>query len=287
MFKKLCKLTIVLLLAVMVSGVFAGNAFAEKKQYTGRTWEYVNFTALLSPNWAFVVMPGHRYEYYRHDKSKIKDGEHTLQTFMYELFVGPVYIKKFDKLTFKLPVWYYYMGFDFSNLALGPDNDFGYLYSHNIEVLPIFEYKLGKATLVSRTIFHNKVYAHSKFYDEAKDKKGYSLLLRQLLRINYPLTESIVFTIADEVFYGLVEDDGTNDADDNAAPFKLVGEPFYAQESFNKNRLYTGFVFKFTPFISLSTQYIYETNYIVDDDYKLKDRNHYAQFTLNYVMKLY
>src|SRR6056297_2957588 len=94
MFKKLCKLTIVLLLAVMVSGVFAGNAFAEKKQYTGRTWEYVNFTALLSPNWAFVVMPGHRYEYYRHDKSKIKDGEHTLQTFMYELFVGPVYIKK-------------------------------------------------------------------------------------------------------------------------------------------------------------------------------------------------
>lgn len=275
MFKKLSKLVIVLLLAVLVSGLFAGNAFAEKKQYTGRTWEYVNFTALLSPSWAFVVMPGHRYEYYRHDGM-------SYGTFMYELFVGPVYIKKFDKLTFKLPVWYYYMGFDLKESALDD-----YLYSHNIEVLPIFEYKVGKATLISRTIFHNKVYANNKFYDEAKDKKGYSLLLRELIRINYPITDSIVFTIADEIFYGLIEDDGTNDADDNAGPFKLVGEPFYAQESFNKNRFYTGFVFKFTPFVSLSTQYIYETNYIVDDDYKLKDRNHYAFFTLNYVMKLY
>ena len=99
--------------------------------------------------------------------------------------------------------------------------------------------------------------------------------------------QTCALPISDEIFYGLIEDDGTNDADDNAGPFKLVGEPFYAQESFNKNRFYTGFVFKFTPFVSLSTQYIYETNYIVDDDYKLKDRNHYAFFTLNYVMKLY
>lgn len=268
MFKKLCKLTIVLLLAVMVSGVFAGNAFAEKKQYTGRTWEYVNFTALLSPNWAFVVMPGHRYEYYRHD------GE-SLGTFMYELFAGPVYIKKFDKLTFKLPVWYYYMGFDLKKTPLDD-----YLYSHNIEVLPIVEYKIGKATLINRVIFHNKVYAHNDYYERAKDKKGYSLLIRELVRLNYQITDTVGFTVADEMFFGAIEDGGTKDS-------RLIGEPFYAKKGFTKNRFYTGFNFKLAPMISLSTQYIYETNYNPNHDHKLIDRNHYAFLTLNYVMKLF
>ncbi len=268
MFKKLSKLVIVLLLAVMVTGT-ALMEDASATTYTGRTWEYFNFTALLSPNWAFVVMPGHRYEYYRSNDQEEKG------TFFYELFAGPVYIQKFNDFTLKLPLWYYYMGFPVETGKF----EGKYFYSHNIEFLPIVEYTTGKLKLTNRVIFHNKVYAKNALYETRSQREGFSMLIRELFRVTYSVSEKFFVTIADELFFGVIEDEQTSQLP--------TGEPFYAKKGFNKNRLYAGFGYKFTPFVSFVPQYVYETNYDPDDDHKLTEIEHYAQFTLNYVLKLY
>jgi hypothetical protein len=242
---------------------------------TGRTWVYGNLTALLSPNWAFVVMPGHRYEYSR----SYDEGQDEFKTFFYELFAGPVYIQKLsDNLTLKLPLWYYYMGFDFDNVnSKGIIGD--YLYSHNIEFLPILEYKMGNFVFMNRVIFHNKIYADNKLYDTDDRKSGYSLLIREKLQITYLLNKKMGLIFADEIFIGAVEDEDTKDIPS--------GEPFYAKKKFNKNRVYLGMFYKVTPMTKIVPQYILETNYLPEKDYELKDVHHYINFTVSHVLKLF
>ena len=57
-------------------------------------------------------------------------------TSFYEFFTGPIYINKLsDNVTFKLPMWYYYMGFpNTAGQAAVRDNN--YYYSHNFEFVP-------------------------------------------------------------------------------------------------------------------------------------------------------
>ncbi len=242
---------------------------------TGRTWGYFNLTTLLSPNWAFVVMPGHRYEFSRSNDPN----QSEIKTYFYELFAGPVYVTKLSKnLKLKLPLWYYYMGFDFANHnAKGAIGD--YLYSHNIEFLPILEYKYKNFVFMNRVIFHNKIYAKNKIYDAADVNSGFSMLIREKFQITYILNKSLGFILADEIFIGAVEDSDTKKMPQ--------GEPFFALQKFNKNRLYVGMFYKFTPFLSIVPQYVYETNYIPKEDYKLKDKHHYINVTLSYVLKLF
>ena len=66
------KLIIALLLAVTLFGTIA-----TAEPYTGRTWEYLNVTTLLSPELSVTVMPGHRWEYFR-------SNSYTKDTFLYE-----------------------------------------------------------------------------------------------------------------------------------------------------------------------------------------------------------
>jgi hypothetical protein len=274
----MCRRTcIVLLAALMLFALIPAGADAAEKPYTGRTWEYVNVTMLLSPNWAFMVMPGHRFEYFR----GADPSSSAKETFLWELFAGPIYIQKFENFTFKLPLWYYYMGFiidgnDKKPKVAGNTR----AYSHNIEVVPIFEFNVDALKITSRTIFHNKVYAENTLYDTGNEKKGYSLLVRQMLMLEYALTPMFSLLLGDEVFVGVKEDGGTK----NLGP---IGEPFYERNGFSENRLHAGFNIKFNPALSLSPQYVYDTTYKPESGYRLTSRNHYVMLTLNYVLKLY
>ncbi|HDP80862.1 MAG TPA: DUF2490 domain-containing protein [Spirochaetes bacterium] len=181
--------------------------------------------------------------------------------------------------TTAVQLWYYYMGFPVKKF--GPTGEDEYFYSHNIEFLPILEYKYEKWKFVNRVIFHNKVYAKNYFYESDSEKKGYSLTLREMVTIEYDILPLLSISIADELFFGLVEDEDTKDK-----PYPK-GEPFYEVKGFNMNRLYIGLNYKFTPFISLAPQYVYETIYDPDNDGKLTNYNHYIYLTLTYVMKMF
>ena len=92
------KLLMVLALSVLVFG---------QQPTTGRFWGYANATALLGKNWAYVVMPGVRYEFARSDDT----GGTARKLYFTELLTGPVYTVRNACVALKIPVWYYYIGF--------------------------------------------------------------------------------------------------------------------------------------------------------------------------------
>ncbi|MGB4269339.1 MAG: hypothetical protein WBK20_09175, partial [Spirochaetota bacterium] len=145
-----------------------------------RSWTYLDLTALLSPQWSWTLLTSHSYEYERKNDPIQKEEK---KTFFYEVFTGPAYTMKFDNLTVKLPLWYYYQSFP-TNVN-GKDEHY---YAHNIEFLPIIEYKIGNLKLWNRVIFHNKVYSTYPTYTTSSLKKGYSLLIREYFRIEYSIT---------------------------------------------------------------------------------------------------
>ncbi|MBN2542459.1 DUF2490 domain-containing protein [bacterium] len=229
-------------------------------------WEYGNVTTLFSPNWAFVVMPGRRYEF-----STTQDNVEPKGTFFYEFFAGPVYTHSFGDIKLKVPLWYYLMYF--------PQDEADDFYSHNIELLPIVEYYHGDWTFINRVILHNKIYADNSLFTSSEERSGYSLLLRELVRVNYKLSRQVSLTAADEVFLGLIEDSDTKEI--------ATGEPFFAKSGFSRNRLYLGLNTKFGKITTLSTEYVWETNYDPDDDYKLTKIRHYIFLTATFVLKTF
>jgi hypothetical protein len=252
-----------LVLAIVVA--WSGSPARADTPTEGRGWLYTNLTGVLAPNWAFTVMPGLRYEF---TDSETDAGGIV----MYELFVGPVFITKLGPVKFKLPLWYYYMGFP---IAATDD----YFDSHNLELVPIFEYTHGRFTFSNRTIFHNKLQANNAVFKTDSQRNGYSLLLRELVRVNYALTPEVALTVADEIFVGLVEDEETSDL--------AKGEPFFEKNGFSMNRLYAGVSWAFAPGLSVSPQYILETHHDPDKDAELTKVRHYLFVTFNYAMKLF
>jgi hypothetical protein len=213
-------------------------------------------------------MPGNRFEFYRSNNAD------PLHSFLYELFIGPNYAKRFSDFTLKCSLWYYYTLFDMKRSALD-----SYLSSHNIELMPSIDYRIGKLTLSDRLIFHSKIYADNNWYTTSDQRWGYSLLLRQMLKAAYSITDSLSVLIADEIFIGLKEDKDTHNI--------RKGEPFFEENGFSKNRLYVGCAYKITPSFSISPQYVLETNYDPSNSHKLKDKEHYIFLSLDYVFKLY
>ena len=167
-------------LVLTLAIVCAFFTLAQAAPIAGRMWENLNFTTLLSPDWAFTIMPGHRWEFSR-------DPGSTSDTYFEELFVGPTYTTKLsDSLKLKIPVWYYYMGF--------PNKFNGtYKFSHNLEILPILEYKLDSSLMISsRSIFHNT------FFSSMNNASGWSTLLREMILVNYTIDPSCtIFCRAD------------------------------------------------------------------------------------------
>jgi hypothetical protein len=226
-----------------------------------RLWTYANCTGLLSKNLAFVIMPGMRYEFLRRDDIADK----AKNVYFYELLAGPVFIMKHKAWTLKLPFWYYYMGF-----PIAAQDD--YFYAHNLEFLPIIEFRKNDLTFISRTIFHNTVYA--TVYEEDDDRKGYGLVIREMFRVDYHLNDNIVLVLADEPFFGVIED---RDA--------LVHPLGYWANGFRMNRVYAGCNVQLNKHLSFSPQYVFETSY--DTDGQLDAVNHYLFLTLTYVLKLF
>lgn len=257
------------LLTICVVLLFASSAAAYAVPTAGRTWEYGEFTTLISPSWAFTVMGSHAYEFSRTNDP----GKDEKETYFYEFFAGPVYSMRFGNLTLKLPLWYYYQGFPVKAIDK-------YYYSHNIEFLPILEYKYNRWKLWNRVIFHNKIY--SSFYDTSDQRKGYSLLVREYLRVEYSLTDKFRVMVGDEIFQGIIEDDDTVDS----TPDPLGGPGGFEKKGFALNRFYAGFGYSFTPSFSVTPMYMYQTAHFGRHN-KVTEKDHYLFITLSYVLKLY
>jgi len=225
---------------------------------TGRFWSYFNAVCLFNQNWSLFVMPGIRYEFARSDVLMRPEKGF----YFYELFVGPAYTKTWNRFTMMLPVWYYYMGFPLSD---------AYAYSHNIEFLPIFVYRWEKVSLTSRTIFHNTVYA--SVYETPEQKRGYSLVMRQLLQLSYTLNQRCSLVLAEEPFFGVIAD---NEASPSPIGFWSTG--------LGLNRIYAGFQYKITPGLTASPHYVLETAY---DSGELTDTNHYLFVNFSYTLKFF
>ena len=246
----------------------AGSATAGDTPQEARLWTYAQGIGLLSPSWAISVMPGLRWEVY---DSEGPAGDAV----MAELFVGPIFIHHFGPLTLKIPLWYYYMGFPLEK-AGEPDD---YWDSHNLELIPILEYRLGRWTFVSRTILHNKLYANNALFKTEKQRRGYSLLWRQLFRASYAVLPILDVTLAEEFFVGVVEDGETNGIE--------KGEPFFEKHGLSMNRVYAGVTMKLAKGMTLSPQYILETHLDPDHGEELTRIRHYLFLTWSYAFKLF
>lgn len=272
-----------LALAILVGS--ADKAMARDKDpnvISSATWTYFNFVTVFSPNWSFIIMPGHRYEF-NQDKPGVVN-QPPGETFLLELFAGPVYTHKVDdSLTLKCGLWYYYMSFP--NYSTSPETQISDRYSHNFEIVPIVDYKIAGLTLSNRIILHNKFYAKNADFTTSKERWGFSTTLREMIGVTVPLTEMVSATLSNEWFFGIIEDSDTKDMMNGAR--HLQGEPYFEVGGFNTNRLYTGFTFKLTPQVSLATQYVWETSFDPNNDYELTRHRHYIFLTLTYVLKMF
>lgn len=227
------------LLAITLSFSAIADAKAETK--TVRSWTYLGLSYSFNKNWSFTVMPGHKYEWHRVDGKEI-------DTFLYELFVGPSYSTSFGNFHLKFPVWYYYLGFPYK-----PTDD--YHSNHNLAVLPTLSYRLGDLSLSGRLFAHNTFY--SGFYDSRKEQWGYSLLLTEMLSIAYRVYGTVHIMTALELFTGVIEDQETE---------ATSGAGFY-RKGFTKSKFYTGFYF-----FPMKKVYV-KINYILEDSFSKSGKN--------------
>ncbi len=226
-------------IVVVIALLCAVFTAASAEPIAGRMWENLNFTILCSPDLAFTVMPGHRWEFSNNTTS-------TADTYFEELFVGPTWTFKLsDSLKIKLPIWYYYMGFPTKSSGAYP-------FSHNLEILPIVEYKFAPALMLSsRSIFHNTFFA-SINGSGSTGGFGFSTLLREMVLVNYSIDASCTFFAGDELFVGLLTD----------ANYAGVYGPGFSPSGIDENRIIAGFTYKISPELSITPQYIYSTTYL-------------------------
>jgi hypothetical protein len=257
-----------------------------------RSWMYLDYTCMFSDNWGVSVLGSHSYEYERDNNlpsshPKYSTNTFAKQTFLYEIFAGPMYVQKFGDLTFKLPVWYYYQGFPTRNHEAKDT----YYHTHNIEIVPTVDYKMGKWTFWNRIILHNKVYSsiygsEAKYagLDDSKYSNGYSLLIREYFRVQYAINDKLRVLIGNEIFVGVVEDKDTTDL--HLANQPRIG-PQFERKGFDQNRTYMGFSYTLAPGLAITPLYMYQMVYNVPGERKLTERDHYLFMVLSYQMKTY
>ena len=252
--KKLLILGLFLLLAVQ-----AGAAVTT----TGRFWWYLNVTTQISPQWSIVVMPGHRYEFYRDTGTAIEAKGNVLA----ECYIGPTYTMKLgENGKLKFAAWYYYLGYPSAT---------SYTSSHNLWLAPTIEYKWDKLTLSDRLVLHNTFYADG--YASDADKAGYSLLVREMVSVAYKLLDNLSVSCAEEIFVGAV-------GPTNGAAPKSYG---FVAPGFQTNRVYAGATYTINPIMSLVPQYVLETSYSTDGLCTLTTMQHYIFVTLNISIKAF
>ncbi len=224
---------------------------------TGRTWTYFYIENKLTPQWSVVLMPGHKYEFVR------DDNKNTIDTFVYELFVGPQYTWRWENIIVKLPVWYYYVG-----MPVKSAND--YYATHNVSLVPKVTYSLGDWSFSFRLFVYNTFYA--SYYSSDEERRGYSLMTTEMLEIKYRINKFVSLLVADEIFTGIIEDSGAEATSGIA----------FMRKGFLKNKFYTGASFRLMNNLYLKLQYLCETNYDKGGD--LLNRNHYIYSVFSFIV---
>lgn len=240
--------------------VCAAPRAAEAAPHLGRVWLYGMANAQLSPHWSLTVMPGIRFELARDQQDADAFGH-----YMDEIFVGPNLHLRFGRLSLMVSLWYYFAGFDILER---------YTPTHNLELVPVLNLRLGRVTLTSRTIFHNILYS-GVYEGPASARRGYSLVVRQLLQVGVRVSTRVTLLVASEPFFGLVED-----AD--AKPSILGFWP----RGFRIHRAYAGVALRLADGVTLVPQWIYETLLVNNDD-GVTHHGHYLFVTVAYRFRLF
>ena len=315
--KRLLVLGIGIFSLVALSGI-AQSADKPTKQ-EGRVWYDQNLTLAFTPNWSFTVMPGVRFEYAR-------SREDSAGVQFLEFFIGPNYTYKWKNFTFKGSLWYYYMGYPArGRQALQPPDytatdctkltppgkplpaycQSTYSFSHNLEIIPAVEYRLGRWSFYDRIIFHNTFYADiynsdyvdpndSTFKLSAADQRwGWGTVLREMLQARYALTDRLGVLLADEVFFGIAEDTDTSKEFKKNADGKTITEGSgylpqgYWKTGFRQNRIYLGIDYKVTPTLTVAPMYMLEIDASPVNSSDVSDISHNLFIVATYVAKMF
>jgi hypothetical protein len=301
--KRLSVFAISLFSLLALAGVARADAPAKQE---GRIWYDQNLTLAFTPQWSFTVMPGMRTEFAR-SREDIT-GVHFL-----ELFIGPNFTYRLGNLTLKGSLWYYYMGYPTRgrdietppgsgnlacNLQVGaaPTNcQSTYVFSHNLEIIPAAEYRIGRWSFYDRVIFHNTFYAdaYNADYisptdptfklDVGSQRAGWGTVLRELIQGRYALTDRLGVLLADELFFGIAEDSDTS----KIAGGKGYIPSGYWKNGFRYNRTYVGIDFKVTPALTVAPMYFLEVGVSPVDSGDVTDMAHNLFVVVTYVAKMY
>lgn len=247
--------SLVFAIAAAPSVAFAGA------QSTFRSWNFFSVNLNFSKHWTWLMNPGFRYEL-------IRSNNEPKGIYMLELFTGPIYKFKRKNIKVSLPFLYYYMGFPTSK---------GYFVTHNIDLRPSLEYKIGKKWhLYSKLVFHNTFYANK--YPPA-ERYGYSLLLKFFIGFRYVLTKAMVLMVTEDPIFGVIENK-------NVKPKTGVG---FSEPGLNMNRFFVGLSYKISDRFKLIPQYCFELKFKGENPSAktLSEVNHYLFLILQYKLKVH
>jgi hypothetical protein len=282
---------------VALSGVALADVPAKQE---GRIWFDQNLTLAFAPQWSFTVMPGFRTEFAR-------SREDVAGVQFLEFFIGPNFTYKLGNLTLKGSLWYYYMGYPTrgrqalqastnyttlgcNNAALGTASVCTptYNFSHNLEIIPAAEYRVGRWSFYDRIIFHNTFYADAYNTDMpnlsvGSQRAGWGTVLREMLQARYALTDRLGILLADEVFFGIAEDSDTSKIAGGGG-YKVTG---YWKDGFRQNRIYLGIDYKVTPALTVTPMYMLEIDADRLNSSDVSDVSHNLFIIATYVAKMY
>ena len=295
--KRLSVVAISLFSLIALSGVALADVPAKQE---GRIWFDQNLTLAFAPQWSFTVMPGFRTEFAR-------SREDVAGVQFLEFFIGPNFTYKLGNLTLKGSLWYYYMGYPTrgrqalqastnyttlgcNNAALGTASVCTptYNFSHNLEIIPAAEYRVGRWSFYDRIIFHNTFYADAYNTDMpnlsvGSQRAGWGTVLREMLQARYALTDRLGILLADEVFFGIAEDSDTSKIAGGGG-YKVTG---YWKDGFRQNRIYLGIDYKVTPALTVTPMYMLEIDADRLNSSDVSDVSHNLFIIATYVAKMY
>jgi hypothetical protein len=301
--KRLSVVAISIFSLVALSGIAQADAPAKQE---GRVWYDQNLTLAVTPEWSFTVMPGVRFEFAR-------SREDAAGVQFLEFFIGPNYTYRMGNLTLKGSLWYYYMGYPTRGRDVETPPGSGalkcntqasptasnclstYSFSHNLEIIPAAEYRIGRWSIYDRVIFHNTFYAdvYNADYvsptdptfklDVGSQRWGWGTVLRELLQGRYALTDRLGVLLADELFFGIAEDSDTS----KIAAGGGYKAPGYWKDGFRYNRTYAGIDFKVTPALTVTPMYMLEIGVSATDSGDITDVAHNLFVIVTYVAKMF
>src|ERR1700690_429822 len=310
--KRLSVVAFSLFSLIALSGVARADAPARQE---GRIWDDQNLTLAFTAQWSFTVMPGARTEFAR-------SREDSAGVQFLEFFIGPNFTYKLGNLTLKGSLWYYYMGYPtrgrITEQPQGSENlkcnlqlsatasncQSTYSFSHNLEIIPAAEYRIGRWSIYDRVIFHNTFYAdvyNTDFVSPtdpafklsvADQRWGWGTVLRELIQGRYALTDRLGVLLADELFFGIIEDSDTSKlfklaADGTTHVASGYSAPGYWKDGFRYNRTYVGIDFKVTPALTVAPMYMMEIGVSPVDSGDVTDIAHNLFVVVTYVAKMY